>query len=611
MTGTEAKGMDGKAANDGPGAAPAAAPRFRVGITLTITACILIIVALGVGMVTWQQWDVAKRNTEELTRRNASLVIGQVDVYLKQFLDPVADYVDHMPDHAITAGWHHRPDDIPDDVLLASIAAVPAIRNAGLLFFEGRDVRLENHEGVGVLRNVDRTNDPTYEDLRALLSTALEARWSRPIFDTLLDAALIKSWHAVRQADRYFGAWYAGVPLTAISQAVADVGERFGGTAFVLTDDGKVLAHPNMASKHPDQGPGKPTVGIGRVGDIVLDGIWRMAKEVRECDCLTSGLATVEVTLDGTAYTGFFRRIFRYTDQPWIIGVWFVAADLQKHRDRLIAAAWTGAALILAALLLAGLAGNAIARPIRRSAAAVATIGRMDVETADRLPPSRITELNELATSYNNMRAALELFETYVPRSLVRRLVASDRHDVESSERQLTVMFTDIVGFTTIAEGQTPAQLAALVNEHFDILGACVEKHGGTIDKYIGDALMAFWGGARGNRRRPGARVLLRHGHGRRAGTRQPPARQGRPAAGEDPHRHPHGRRPGRQHRRQGPGQLHDHRRHREHLSADREPGPRRRQQEGGDHPDQRQRRPPPAGQHAVSPRRQLHRQGP
>jgi adenylate cyclase len=61
-------------------------------------------------------------------------------------------------------------------------------------------------------------------------------------------------------------------------------------------------------------------------------------------------------------------------------------------------------------------------------------------------------------------------------------------------EAELTVMFTDIIGFTPLSEHMPPADVATMLNRHFEMLNACIEAEGGTLDKYIGDATMAFWG---------------------------------------------------------------------------------------------------------------------
>ncbi|MEE8544489.1 MAG: adenylate/guanylate cyclase domain-containing protein [Alphaproteobacteria bacterium] len=145
----------------------------------------------------------------------------------------------------------------------------------------------------------------------------------------------------------------------------------------------------------------------------------------------------------------------------------------------------------LAAVLLA----HHIARPITRLAGAASHIGRLEISEVSELPPSRFRELDEQATAFNTMLRALRWFETYVPRTLVRRLVQrGGAAQVDSVERELTVMFTDIAGFTSLSEGRPAEQVAAFLNEHFALIAAEVEAEGGTVDKFIGDSVMAFWG---------------------------------------------------------------------------------------------------------------------
>ena len=60
--------------------------------------------------------------------------------------------------------------------------------------------------------------------------------------------------------------------------------------------------------------------------------------------------------------------------------------------------------------------------------------------------------------------------------------------------REMSVYFSDIAGFTTISEGLKPEDLVALLNDYLTIMTDLVLSHGGVVDKYIGDAIMAFWG---------------------------------------------------------------------------------------------------------------------
>jgi adenylate cyclase len=92
-------------------------------------------------------------------------------------------------------------------------------------------------------------------------------------------------------------------------------------------------------------------------------------------------------------------------------------------------------------------------------------------------------------------RELAHLFGTYVPPELVDEMVKDpDRYTMQAEARELTVMFCDMRGFTTLSEGMAPVQLQALLNEVFSRLTNIIRQHRGTVDKYMGDCVMAFWG---------------------------------------------------------------------------------------------------------------------
>jgi adenylate cyclase len=92
-------------------------------------------------------------------------------------------------------------------------------------------------------------------------------------------------------------------------------------------------------------------------------------------------------------------------------------------------------------------------------------------------------------------RALARLFGTYVPPALVSDMVKDPgRYTMAATTRALTVMFCDMRGFTQLAETMEPTQLQALLNTVFSRLTEVIRSHGGTIDKYMGDCVMAFWG---------------------------------------------------------------------------------------------------------------------
>jgi adenylate cyclase len=87
------------------------------------------------------------------------------------------------------------------------------------------------------------------------------------------------------------------------------------------------------------------------------------------------------------------------------------------------------------------------------------------------------------------------LFGQYVPPELVDEMSRDpEKFTMEGESREMTVLFSDVRGFTTISEGLKPKELSRLMNEYMTPMTRIIHKHRGTIDKYIGDAIMAFWG---------------------------------------------------------------------------------------------------------------------
>ncbi|UJW80180.1 CHASE2 domain-containing protein [Hydrogenophaga sp. SL48] len=92
-------------------------------------------------------------------------------------------------------------------------------------------------------------------------------------------------------------------------------------------------------------------------------------------------------------------------------------------------------------------------------------------------------------------RELAQLFGTYVPPELVDEMVKDpDSYSMDASTRELTVMFCDMRGFTQISETMPPTELQGLLNTVFSRLTRIIRGHRGTIDKYMGDCVMAFWG---------------------------------------------------------------------------------------------------------------------
>lgn len=161
----------------------------------------------------------------------------------------------------------------------------------------------------------------------------------------------------------------------------------------------------------------------------------------------------------------------------------------------------TGSAALLG-LLLASFMTRALLLPIRRLRKASMAV--REGNFTQRIEIKGNDELAELSDTFNDMIEQLQqkerteaVFGRYVDPRVIQKLVddtGENAEDIAAADRQeATIFFSDIAGYTSISERLTPAGLVHLMNEYFNMAGVPISETGGLLDKFIGDAVMAFW----------------------------------------------------------------------------------------------------------------------
>jgi adenylate cyclase len=120
-------------------------------------------------------------------------------------------------------------------------------------------------------------------------------------------------------------------------------------------------------------------------------------------------------------------------------------------------------------------------------------IQRFQVAERPRLR-SVVTEMDELGRSVFTMRTVIRNFSSFVPKQIVRQLIESGTSlGLGGTRREVTVLFTDVADFTAKTEKADPSQVMIFTSRYFAGLSEAIMNHRGTIDKFIGDAVMALW----------------------------------------------------------------------------------------------------------------------
>ena len=438
----------------------------------------------------------ATGTAERLLGDRASRVVeAQVSVIRRQ-LDPVTDHLELVAALAAAGRIDIESSVGVREALAVMMTRVPAVSSAGFATLDLKLHRAIRHpDGMVTRDTVSLVDLPQGLERFRQLQTAQRTFWGALFWSEGLHQPVLNVRTPVRRIDDAFiGGLFATVAVGDLSYLIGDATRGSDGRYFILVGHDKVLAHRRLVDP---RGLGlsedRPLPTIAEVDDPVLAKFWSAPVPNLQIDRALGDLGRV-VEADGKRWVFVYRELRLYGPQPWLVGQYFPIKDATGDLDRLTNGAIVGAATLAVALLVALAMGFSMARSIRTITSAAESIERLEFDRPFHRR-SRLRGIDDAGQSLDKARGALKWFGAYVPHRLVFRLMELGEDAVASRRRNVTVMFTDIVGFTPQAEDLREQETADMLNHHFALLGACIDQDQGVIDKYIGDCVMAVWGG--------------------------------------------------------------------------------------------------------------------
>ena len=281
------------------------------------------------------------------------------------------------------------------------------------------------------------------------------------------------------------GVFHVDIPLAALEEWLETMKIAGKGHVFLAHHDGTIAAEPRSGGKLDAGFDALLKAGLGALGDApgaMVDGTIQSVGFVYQDQGYHIAIVGAEA-IEGL---------------DWHVGVVVPEADvLRLANERMTTTVLFAGGAAIFAIILGAIFASRIAAPLRDVTRQLGEAAHMRIVDT-RPSPSMVREVATLGEALGAMKSGLQSLERYVPPEIARRLVTGGKAAaIGVEERRLSIFVSDIEGFTGITETLDANRLVEELNAYFDDMTKAIRDHEGTVDKFMGDGILAFFNAPR------------------------------------------------------------------------------------------------------------------
>lgn len=266
----------------------------------------------------------------------------------------------------------------------------------------------------------------------------------------------------------FLGVWLTGFRREEITHYLNKLAQKENQEIYLLSKEGEVIDHSSLSNPEIDINKARSTAQQTKQGTFKVDG-----------------------------FLGYIRSFSNETGISWDIvtlvpeRVFQASIRHQRLMDILIAGA-----LAVGLALLASIFFSHISKQLNSIAFELKEMG--ELRFTDKIFSknfSLIKEVNIMYKALDFMKNALTSLVIYLPKGLMKTLIEAKHPSIiGGTKKEITILVSDLVNFTSLSEKNSPQELLQMLGTHLEKVSVIIDQHQGVVDKYVGDAIMAFWG---------------------------------------------------------------------------------------------------------------------